>query len=145
MERLLNICKTRLSRADLDISVEFSSGAILLNFLVVDSLERIVFRCSEYAYLEITKSPENDECFFVSETQIEVVRPRRSQNGPGKDYWTPLQTKEEINNSKYKPMIRVTCGGDATLNIVCHILSWKIDDDDFQEVTAGAIAPFVLP
>lgn len=136
MEELLNICKTMLDNADLDITIEVPSSEIVLDFAVGGSLENVVLRCGNYTRLRVAKSADDDGCFFVGETHIEViVSETRIREFYAEDGW------RSVGDTKISPMFRVRCDGGIILDIMCGALAWKIDDSEFQAVPFPAIAP----
>jgi hypothetical protein len=136
MEELLKICKTMLDNANLDIAIEVPSSTIILDFVVGGSLENVVLRCSDYTRLRVAKSADDDRCFFVGETHIEMVDLETSiREFYAEDGW------RSIGDTRISPMFRVRCDGGILLDIVCGTLAWKIDDSEFQTVPLPAIVP----
>jgi hypothetical protein len=136
VEELLNICKTMLDNADLDIAIEVSSSTIILNFVVGGSLENVVLRCGKYTRLRVSKFEDDDEGFLVGDTQIEMITSEEIiREFYVEDGWS------SIGDTKISPIFRVRCDGWIMLDIVCGSLAWKIDDSEFQALPLPAIAP----
>jgi len=130
VEELLNICKTMLDNADLDIAIEVSSSTIILNFVVGGSLENIILRCGKYTRLRVSKFEEEDGCFLVGKTEIEViVSEKMIREFYLEDGWS------SIGDTKISPMFSVRCDGWIMLDIVCGAIAWKIDDSEFQAIS----------
>jgi len=134
MEELLNICKTMLGNADLNISIEVSTSTIILDFIVGASLKNVILRCGNYTRLRVAKSEDDDQCFFIGETHIEAITSEtKIRELYEEDGW------RSIADTKISPMFRVQCDGGIMLDIVCGALAWKVDDSEFQFVPVPAI------
>jgi hypothetical protein len=135
MEELSNICKTMLDNANLDIFIKWPPGntrdcGIILNFVVGGSLEKIVIYCGEYTRLRVTKDADEGQCFFVGETNIELITSKEKlQNLYRED---GLSNTNESENSR---MFRVQCDGGIQLDILCGTLTWKMDDGEFHVIS----------
>jgi hypothetical protein len=129
MQELLNICATLLDNADLDISVEIFTSKVTLDFIVGGSLEKIIIYCKNYQRLRITKSHDEEQCFFVGKTEIESVYSKsKLQELLKEDGWL------YHDKTEFTPMFRVKCEGAITLDIICSRLEWQIDGSQSKVV-----------
>jgi hypothetical protein len=134
MEELLKICKTMLDSADLDITIEWPpvgnpDCAVILDFVVVGSLENIIIRCGKYSSLQVFKDANSEQCFFVGETNIDLIPSGKKISDSYVEDGQRITTEREA-----PPMFHVHCDGAITLDIVCGDLSWKIDDGEFYTI-----------
>lgn len=135
MEELLNICQTMLDNADLDISLEILTSIITLDFVVGGSRENVILRCSNYTRLQVVKDMDDCDCFFIGETNVELITSRAKLLALYKeDGWLI----NNIDDWKTRPMFRVRCEGAIMLDIVCGALAWKLDDSSFQSLPTPA-------
>lgn len=124
-----------LDNADLDIAIKVPNSTIILDFVVGGSLENVVIYCDNYTRLRIAKSVDDDRCFFVGETHIEIITSEtKLREFYSEDGWL------SIGDTKVSPMFRVRCDGSIMLDIVCGALAWKINDGEFQDIPLPAIA-----
>lgn len=130
MDELLEVCNTLLDNANLDLSIEVTTGTIVLDFVAGGSLENIVIRCGEYTRLRVAKGRTDDQCFFIGQTEVETISSRKKLVELDlEDGW---QGNEETMT--VSPTFRVKCDGGIMLDILCGSLSWKIDDGEFKSL-----------
>jgi hypothetical protein len=136
MDELLEICKTWLNDADLDIAIAPSSSTIILDFVVGVSLRNVVFRCGRYTRLRVAKHQDDDDGFWIGETKIELITSEKAiRQIYVEDGW------QSIGNTTISPIFRVRCDGSIMLDIVCGTLEWKIDDSQFQPIALPKLDP----
>ena len=136
MEELLHICKIMLDNANLDIQIEIPSSTIILDFVVGGSLENIILRCMNYTRLRIAKYEDEDQCFFVGETCIELITSETTIRELYKeDGW--IRSDKCITS----PTFRVRCNGSILIDIVCNDLAWNIDGGEFKSIPILKITP----
>lgn len=120
-----------LDNANLDITIEIPNSLVVLDFVVGGSLENIIIYCSNYIYLEVVKPPDENQCFFIGETNIKLITKQEERR--------KLFEKKDLCNygdDKTSPIFYIQCDGCISIEILCYTLKWKINKSELYEVNS---------
>jgi hypothetical protein len=120
MEKLNTICKTKLDNADVSLFISTKEDEITLKFIVRETREIVVFKCSNILTLSMTKDYEDtDNCYFVGETSVSIIDTKSAVSKTGWNYGD-----RTLPAHWYK----ISLEGGIELEIVCGNFVWEIQD-----------------